>query len=239
MPEEENDKREPGSSDMSDGSEEKKSPREGRKRYKDVRITVAYMVAFAALLYPLVFAWIWANKLKTDAELEHQRIALEEKRLDQAKLYPGQQPGIPDNRKNSATPSNEPQDSAEILKNFVASGRTPAQPAPIQSLLGLMDDLVKAGSIPVTAASDLRKAIQDNTIEGTKEITVDFAKALIDRYIKPHEPSGTVGEAHPGTITQTNNNYCEVVEAPVAAPVRRLPMPPVKRNPKAGACGKS
>jgi hypothetical protein len=71
------------------------------------------------------------------------------------------------------------------------------------NLNNLIDALVKAGSLTFKTADQLKDAIASALIGGTKEITVDAAKAIIDRYLAPPRPNAPTGPP-----TQTHVLVC-------------------------------
>ncbi|CAD6562177.1 hypothetical protein LMG27952_07702 [Paraburkholderia hiiakae] len=183
-----------------------------------------------AVIFPLLIAAIWVWKIWSDTKLEEERISIEHSRLEwerseievrrrlerleigrlemgrggvepRALLGDVDQLGAP---RQQGAPSN-----AAILNDFVESQRSPTGKSAVAPLIGLVDSLVSAGTVAAKDASNLKDAIQKAAVDGGKEILVETAKALIDRYIKPHdkeESSNREGTA--GGVTMINNNYC-------------------------------
>lgn len=96
-------------------------------------------------------------------------------------------------------------------------------------LRDIVQGLISAGSVTAEAGGKLLKELQSEAIKRGGEITVEFAKALIDRYIRPHDGPKT-SEPMPGASAvlagSAVNVYCSFAPPPVAArPAAPAPRP--------------
>lgn len=202
------------------------------RRVEWVYQTILALFAFALIIYPAMFLVIWTKKLDVDVNLQAERIRLEEKQIDLATALLSRFSSQKTESADQSTAQPSQPDSSQILERFVENQRAPTAAAPVQALLGLLDGLVKAGAVTASEADDLRKEIQKATLDGAKEITVETAKGLIDRFIKPHDE-----KSPPATPAGTTiNNYCWM---PSTGAVHMTSLPAPTRNPKPVLnCGK-
>lgn len=214
-------------------------PREPRRTALRDKLVLAALVSAFVMIYFMFFYGLKladrVRSLERQVDMQSERIFDEKKEIDFLSAFLGradfQRPPTDSPSSERGAPS---PDSAAILKNFVASGRGSSDPAPSNALIGLLDGLVKAGAVTASEADDLRKKIQEVTLDGAKEITVETAKGLIDRFIKPHEDKPS-SDATTGT---TINNYCWAPSANSARIIRHSGPKKDPNPPSALSCSK-
>jgi hypothetical protein len=120
-----------------------------------------------------------------------------------------------------------------LAKARSKDGTTSAATLSIGLLRDLVQGLMKAGTVTAEAGGQLLKELQSEAIKRGGEITVDFAKALIDRFIRPHDEPKPPAPAASATLAGAAVNvYCSfappppvVVRPPAPPPHRRKPCP--------------
>lgn len=188
-------------------------------------ITIAIRAGLVVfLIYPLLFAGLWVWKFRSDVQLQEKHISIEQSRLDldeyetkerlKIERRAIEKPSSMDGTDRSGAPEEQGAPAtAAILRAFVESQSSSAGKIPVAPLMALVDSLVSAGAVAAKDASNLKEAIQTAAIDGGKEIVVETAKALIDRFIKPHEKDeASSREGAAGGVTMINNNYCATPE---------------------------
>ncbi|WP_321899141.1 hypothetical protein [Paraburkholderia heleia] len=178
----------------------------------------------AVVIYPLLIAGLWVWKFRSDVQLEEKRISIEKSRAEwesfdikerfEIQKRAIDRPSASGDTNRSGAPEEQGADAtAAILRDFVESQSSSAGKSPVAPLMGLVDSLVSAGTVAAKDASNLKEAIQTAAIDGGKEIVVETAKALIDRFIKPHEKDeASSREGSAGGVTMINNNYCSTID---------------------------
>ena len=179
---------------------------------------------WAGLIYPALFAGLLVWKFWTDVQLEEKRISIEQSRLEwqgfeikerlKIERRAIEKPSVLDGSNRSGAPEQQgASTTVAILRDFVESQSSSGGKSPVAPLVGLVDSLVSAGAVAAKDANNLKEAIQAAAIDGGKEIVVETAKALIDRFIKPHEKDeSSVRKDSAGGVTMINNNYCSTPE---------------------------
>lgn len=111
-------------------------------------------------------------------------------------------------------------------------GASSAATLSIGLLRDLVQGLVAAGSVTAEAGGKLLKELQAEAIKRGGEIAVEAAKALIDRYIRPHDERKTAGPVPGASAVLAGaavNVYCSFAPPPVvvrSAPPAPRPAPP-------------
>lgn len=198
---------------------------EEAKRRAEWLTTIAIRAGLVVvLIYPLLVAGLWVWKFRTDVQLEEKRISIEQSRAEwesfdikerfEIQKRAIEKPSASDDTNRSGAPEEQGAPAtAAILRDFVESQSSSAGKSPVAPLLGLVDSLVSAGAVAAKDASNLKEAIQTAAIDGGKEIVVETAKALIDRFIKPHEKDeASSREGSADGVTMINNNYCSTID---------------------------
>lgn len=190
-----------------------------------MRASALLIVALAVLIYPGVFAWIWYTKIPPATPIAQSTANIDN--------LPASSPaanapasGTRQKEDDEAWNSNHVFSSIDSMSKDGTTETGNTRPlVPVGQLLSFIDSLVKGGTMVAKDADELRSKIVDASIDGGKEVTVDVAKALIDRYIKPHDAEKkTDADGHsPGT--QINNTYCWAPEPylPARAPITHHP----------------
>lgn len=212
-----------------DNEDKNNYPQQRRSLDEWSRFYVRMLLATAIAIYPGVYAWIWDKSTRIDSSTTRERI------YASAEPPPQEKPATPSSassgtgNSNSPPVSNRPFDTGDSDASDpwkIVKRRSEEPHISTQPLESLLDALVSAGSVTAKDADDFRKQIQTAALDGGKEITVDAAKALIKRFIEPHdetkETDSKMGELHAGGVMQVINNYCG---APQSNSPRRLRAP--------------
>jgi hypothetical protein len=123
-----------------------------------------------------------------------------------------------------------------LAKAGAKEGANSAATLSIGLLRDIVQGLISAGGVTAEAGGKLLKELQAEAIKRGGEITVEFAKALIDRYIRPHdgpkasEPAPSASAVLAGSAV---NVYCSFAPPPVAA---RPAAPAPRPVPRPGPC---
>lgn len=186
-----------------------------RQELKFDGIRRLYPVAiYAACLVLLLSVGLWALVRWGEIKVEYARIEAQKQRPTTTTAPTGGVPSVV-----GKNPADTP--GLTILLDTVgrAGEQKGAVPAGKTTLLGpllsMVDSLVGLGKLTAETASDLKKELVKNAIEGGKEILVDAAKTVIHKYL------GSGGEGAsptPGIQVNVASGCC--CQPPVPPPHR-------------------